>query len=124
MINVNEWKVRDPSGKTLAQVLTCEPFIVGGKATHKALNGAVYIQSIGSGTENLKLSILCEDLTSKVTIDHLNDDGFMFNVTYRGLRYYGYIEEPIVQWSTIVPGSIYTGTCILIIDHVVEVDNV
>lgn len=117
MIDVTLWKVRKPDETILAQVLRCEPYVDGGKAVHKALNGAIYIQSIGSGSEKLKLKILCESLHTKYEMDLMNDGGYLLSVVYRGIKYFGYIEEKLISWTPEVPGEMYSGTCTFVIDH-------
>ena len=54
--DINTWKLKR-STTTLAQILTCLPGIDQTKIVSKALDGTIYIQTIGSGSKFADISI-------------------------------------------------------------------
>ncbi len=119
MINIHAWKVRDSLGTIYAQVLSCVPAVTGGKATHRALNGATYIQSIGSPSEKIAVQIYAESLLNKLELDTMNCEGKVAYIEYRNIVYIGYILENDISWTPIIPGETYTGNFTLLVDHTV-----
>ena len=111
--NIQEWKV--VSGNTiLGQVLSFVKGLDQVKVTSKALDGTVYIQTIGSPTRTAKVSVF-SSREEKDLLDEAEADGELLQVTYRGVIYSGYIESKL-QWQTVYPGKWYSAEMSLIIE--------
>lgn len=111
--NVHEWKVVS-GGTILGQVLTFNKDLVQTKITSKALDGTVYIQTVGAPTSTAKVSVL----SSPEERDLLNDaeaSGSIIEVTYRHVKYAGYIESKL-EWQTVYPGKWYNAEMVLLIE--------
>lgn len=112
--NVENWKVTY-DGDILGQVLSFMKSLNQTKVTSKALDGTIYIQTIGSPVKAATVSMF----SSKEEMDRMNEaeaDGAYINVAYRGVTYSGYIEgKP--QWQAIHPGKWYNATITLLIEE-------
>lgn len=117
--SITSWKLSRDSA-TLAQILTfLGPKIEQTKVVSKALDGSVYIQTIGTGNKYA-------DVTIFATRDEMPDvneaeaDGALVSVVYRDVQYLGYIEEA-PDWTEKIAGESYTATFKLLIDEEVSV---
>lgn len=114
MINVHDWKVKYDS-KEVAQVLRFTPNVAGTKIMAKALDGTVYIQTIGSVLKHAAVEILCT--FDEMEIINLGEaSGGVFTVSYRGKIRIGYIEEQ-PEWEAVVPGEWYKSTVTFLIEE-------
>ena len=112
--NIHEWKVV-LDGAVLGQVLTFMKGLDQTKITSKALDGTVYIQTVGASTPKAKVSVF----SSREEKDALNlaeASGAKIQVTYRGVTYLGYIESAL-QWQAIHPGKWYNAEMTLFIEE-------
>lgn len=112
--NVNEWKVV-LDGVVLGQVLTFVKGLNQTKITSKALDGTVYIQTIGASTPKATVSVF-SSREEKDALDEAEASGAKIQVTYRGVAYLGYIESA-PQWQTIHPGKWYNADITLLIEE-------
>lgn len=119
-MDIHSWKVsRD--GVVLAQI---EYFMYGlepNKVVAKALDGTVYVQTVGVATKIANVSVHCTR-EEKYLMDLANADGAQLSIAYRGMRYYGFIEEEI-DWDATVPGEWYHGDFKFIVDEMEEADE-
>lgn len=116
--NISTWKLSRNS-VTLAQILTFLPSIDQVKVTSKALDGTIYIQTIGTGTKQATVTIFA----TRAEMPAVNDaeaDGALVSVVYRDKQYLGYIEAA-PDWSALTPGEAYTASFNLLIDEEVSV---
>ena len=112
--NVNEWKVV-LNGVVLGQVLSFVKSRQQVKITSKALDGTVYIQTVGASTLTAKISVF-SSLEEKDALDVAEASGAKIQVTYRGVTYLGYIESA-PQWQTVYPGKWYNAEITLLIEE-------
>lgn len=112
--NVHEWKVV-LGNEVLGQVLSFVKGLEQVKVTSKALDGTVYIQTVGTPTHTAKVSIF-SSLEEKGLLDSAEASGSLIEVTYRDTVYLGYIEST-PQWQTIYPGKWYNAEITLIIEE-------
>jgi len=117
--DINTWKLRYNDGDAVAQVQNFRADIEGRKIVSKALDGSVYIQTIGSGTKYAEVKILATR-TEMAEVDVFESEGTLISVEYRGIKYYGFIEDT-VSWSDVLPGEWYTGSFKLLIEEEVSV---
>lgn len=117
-INIHSWKLSRDS-VTLAQVLSFLPGINQTKVISKALDGSIYIQTIGTGTKQASVTIFAtrEEMPA---VNSAEADGALVSLVYRNIQYLGYIEEA-PEWSVIIPGEGYASTFTLLIDEEVPV---
>jgi hypothetical protein len=112
--NVHEWKV--VLGNTvLGQVLSFVEGLDQVKVTSKALDGTVYIQTVGAPTHNAKVSVF-SSREEKDLLDAAEASGALIQVTYRDTVYLGYVESKL-QWQTIRPGKWYNAEMNLLIEE-------
>lgn len=112
--NVHEWKV--VLGNTvLGQVLTFVKGLEQVKVTSKALDGTVYIQTVGTPTHKAKVSVF-SSREEKDLLDAAEASGALIEVTYRDTVYLGYIESAL-QWQTVHPGKWYNAEMTLLIEE-------
>ena len=133
--NVNEWKVV-LNGVVLGQVLSFVKSRQQVKITSKALDGTVYIQTVGASTLTAKISVF-SSLEEKDALDVAEASGAKIQVTYRGtspsLRTIGWTsgtlpefaisiqsatEPSAARTSAVAPGFIETDTLRLF--HAIE----
>ena len=112
--NVNEWKVV-LNGVVLGQVLSFVKSLQQVKITSKALDGTVYIQTVGASTPTAKVSVF-SSREEKDALDVAEASGAKIQVTYRGVTYLGYIESA-PQWQTVYPGKWYNAEITLLIEE-------
>lgn len=112
--NVQEWKVVYDN-TTLGQVLSFVEGLNQTKVTSRALDGTVYIQTVGSPTHIAKVSVF-SSREEKNLLDSAEASGALVQVTYRGTVYFGYIESAL-QWQTIHPGKWYNAEMNLLIEE-------
>lgn len=115
--NINSWKLSRDS-VTLAQILNFLPSIDQVKVTSKALDGSIYIQTIGTGTKQASVTIFATR-TEMPAVNAAEADGALVSVVYRDKRYLGYIEAA-PDWSAVIYGEGYTGSFNLLIDEEVS----
>lgn len=117
-VEMEDWKlVRD--SVSLAQILTFVPKIEGTKIVSKALDGSVYIQTVGDGTKIATVTIFA----SRDEIPAVNSadaEGAAVVVYYRDTAYIGYMDE-LSDWSEKIAGEYYTNTFKLLIEEEVSV---
>ena len=113
-MTINDWKLTRGSVE-IAQILTFVPGIDQEKVVSKALNGSIYIQTIGDGVKYASASILAnrEEMDS---VNWAEADGAAVSAVYRGKRYLGYIEES-PEWSAIIPGEWYRANIKILIEE-------
>lgn len=105
--DISLWKIKHED-RIIAQVLTCVPRKKSQKVVHRALNGLVYVQEIGDGTQLLFLSLFFDNQEDLLYLDECNTKGRFLSVRYRGNVYYGIIEDEMPSIETIIPGESYT----------------
>lgn len=116
-MNIETWKLSRNS-VVLAQVLSFLPGKSQTKVVTKALDGSIYIQTIGSATRNAAVTIFA----TRDEMPAVNDaeaDGAVVSIVYRDTQYLGYIESA-PDWSDKEPGEYYTGTFTLLIEEEVS----
>lgn len=116
--NISTWKLSRDS-VTLAQILNFLPSVDQVKVTSKALDGSIYIQTIGTGTKQAAVTIFA----TRAEMPAVNDaeaEGALVSVMYRDKQYLGYIEAA-PDWSAITTGEAYTASFNLLIDEEVPV---
>lgn len=107
------WALRIGSEK-LAAVQTFARNIEQEKIVTKALDGSIYIQTIGSGAHVADVQIYA----TRAQRDKVNEaeaSGEFVNVLYRGEVHYGYIEAA-PEWTPVIDGRCYTGTLRLLLE--------
>ena len=112
--NIHEWKVV-LENVVLGQVLSFVKGLEQVKVTSKALDGTVYIQTVGDPTRTAKVSVF-SSREEKDLLDAAEATGALIQVTYRGVTYYGYIESRL-QWQAVHPGKWYNADMSLIIEE-------
>ena len=120
MINVHDWKVTY-NNEIIAQVLSFTPNITGNKVLTKALDGTVYIQTVGGALKHAAVQMLC----NREQIDTVNlseAEGGIVTVVYRDKTYIGYFEEA-PEWEAVSPGEWYKTTMTLLIEEEVRREN-
>jgi hypothetical protein len=115
MTDINTWKLSRDS-VAIAQILSFVTAIEQAKVTSKALDGTVYIQTIGTGTKYADVTIL-STLEEKDAVNQAEADGAVVTVVYRDKRYAGYIEAA-PEWDAQIPGEWYKGTLKILIEEV------
>lgn len=111
--NVHEWKVVS-DGIILGQVLSFSKGLEQVKVTSKALDGTVYIQTVGAPTRKATVSVFSSQ-EEKDLLNSCEASGALIGVTYRGVTYLGYIESTL-QWQTVRPGQWYNAEMVLLIE--------
>lgn len=113
-IDIATWKlIRD--SVPLAQILTFVKGLDQTKTKTKALDGTLYIQTIGAPQNQADVSIFVS-LAEKDTVNQAEADGAFVTVVYRDVQYFGYVDEA-PSWDPTVPGEWYTGTFKLLIER-------
>lgn len=113
MSSIHTWKL-SVDGSPIAQVLNFVSNIDQTKVVTKALDGTVYIQTIGNGVSYADIKILCS-LEEKTLVNYAEADGAALTVVYRDKRYTGYIESAPL-WNAEIPGEWYTATIKFLIE--------
>ena len=111
--NVNNWKVVS-DGVILGQVLSFSKGLKQTKVTSKALDGTVYIQTVGTPTQTATVSVF-SSMAEKDLLNSAEASGALVGVTYRDATYLGYIESEL-QWQTVYPGQWYNTEMVLLIE--------
>lgn len=110
---IYNWALRIGADK-IAAVQTFAKNIEQEKIVTKALDGSVYIQTIGSGTHAADVQVFA----TRAERDKVNEaeaSGEFVNVLYRGETYYGYIEAA-PEWAPVLDGRYYTGSFKLLLE--------
>lgn len=115
-MNVNDWKV-SYDGTVLGQVLSFATNLDQTKITSKALDGTVYIQTVGEPTYHAAISVF-SSYEERELLNAAEASGAYVQVVYRDKKYYGYIESK-PQWQTTYPGKWYNTAITLLIEEVV-----
>lgn len=102
----------------LAAVQTCATNIEQTKVVSKALDGSVYIQTIGAGTLTADVDVHVSSREDREAVNRAEAEGALVNVLYRERRYYGYIEAA-PAWTPVVPGRSYAASVKLLVEMVV-----
>lgn len=113
MSSVHTWKL-SVDGSPIAQVLNFDSNIEQAKVVTKALDGTIYIQTIGKGVPYANIKILCS-LEEKTLVNYAEADGAVLTVVYRDKKYTGYIESAPF-WNAESPGEWYTATIKFLIE--------
>lgn len=113
MSSVHTWKL-SVDGEPIAQVLNFVSNIDQAKVVSKALDGTIYIQTIGRGVPYADIKILCS-LEEKTLVNYAEADGAAVTVVYRDSKYVGYIESA-PSWNTESPGEWYTANIRFLIE--------
>lgn len=116
-MNVQDWKLSRDS-VALAQVLTFKTGVDQTKIVSKALDGSIYIQTIGDGIRYATVSIIATR-EEKDLVEAAEADGALVSCVYRDVQYLGYIEDQL-DWDDIQPGYWYGATIRLLIDEEVS----
>lgn len=120
-MNVNTWKLA-VADEVIAQVLTFVKYLEQHKVTSKALDGSIYIQTVGHPVKCAKVELLASR-EEKDRFNELEADGSLMSLVYRDKIYYGYVEST-PSWSTVYPGKWYsTSIVFLIMDEVDYVET-
>lgn len=104
-VNVSDWKLSRDS-VAIAQVLTFLPSLDQTKVVSKALDGTVYIQTIGDPIKHAAVTILATR-EEMAPVNQAEADGAVLSAVYRETRYAGYIEAA-PEWQPVIPGEWYT----------------
>ena len=115
--NIHEWKVVFDN-TVLGQVLSFVKGLDQVKVTSKALDGTVYIQTVGAPTHTAKVSVF-SSREEKELLDAAEAAGALIEATYRGVKYCGYIESKL-QWQTVYPGKWYNAEMTLLIEEEID----
>lgn len=107
MREVDSWKL-SREDRHLAQVLKCIPEIKSQKVVHRSLNNSVYVQQIGPGEKQLKLTIFVESQDEILAVDECNAGGVRLSVRYKDTTYAGIIDDELINWNEEQPGTYYT----------------
>lgn len=116
-VDVHEWKVSFDN-TILGQVLSFVKALDQVKVTSKALDGTVYMQTVGAPTHTATVSVF----SSREEMDLLNAAeaaGARISVVYRDVTYLGYVETKL-QWQTVYPGKWYSANMVLLIEEEVK----
>lgn len=113
--NVNDWKVTYDN-VVIGQVLSFVDKLEQSKIVSKALDGTVYIQTIGSPVKKAEVSVFCSR-EEKSLMDEAEASAALIRVVYRDEIYLGHIEAA-PQWQTSYPGKWYSATITLLIEEV------
>lgn len=116
-MRIQDWKLKR-NNDILAQVLLFVPGIEQSKVVQKTLSGAVYVQTIGVGTQYATIEILVTREELRL-VNSAEADGALVSVEYRGVKYLGVIEAA-PEWAAMMPGEWYTTTIKLLIEAVVN----
>lgn len=112
--NIHEWKV--VYGNTvLGQVLSFVKALEQVKIASKALDGTVYIQTVGAPTSKATVTVF-SSREEKDMLDEAEASGGLISVTYKETTYLGYIES-MPQWQTTYPGKWYNADITLLIEE-------
>lgn len=105
--NINTWKLRR-NGEALCQILTFTPALEPRKIVSKALNGTLYVQTVGNPVKKaaVELFALREELDA---VNLAEAEGALLQLTYRNTEWHGYIEAA-PDWKIGVAGMAYTAT--------------
>lgn len=117
-MSIDTWKLSRDS-VVLAQVLSFIKKIESSKVVTKALDGSVYIQTIGDGTNVADITLFAS-VTNKDLINVADAEGALVSVVYQDTQYLGYIEET-PDWQAAEPGVWYVASIKLLIDEEVSV---
>lgn len=117
-MSITTWKLSRNSA-VLAQITRFFKDVDQEKVVSKALDGTIYIQTIGRGIKYADVSVFVT-LAEKDLVNAAEADGALVSCVYRGTNYLGYIEEH-VSWDDVIPGEYYNGTFKLLIDEEVSV---
>lgn len=98
------------AGALTSCVRGVDPF----KIVSKALDGSVYVQTIGAGTTYISAEVFVQSLDLKDAWDGAAAEGNLVSLYYRGRTYSGYIEGSMT-WEAFVPGVSYSGTFKLLV---------
>lgn len=112
-MNIEDWKLSKGS-EILAQVLSCLPGLEQTKNVTKALDGSVYIQTIGRPNTYVALTIFASR-DKMHSINQAEADNTLLTAVYREKRYSGYIEEP-PSWNPVELGAWYAADIKLLIE--------
>lgn len=107
MTDYTEWKLKF-DGSPVAQILQCVKSLEGNVIRTKALDGTIYMQTIGKELTKVALTVFCTREEMHV-VNRCEAQGFPVEVVYRDSKYTGYIGE-VPSWSAIQPGKNYQGT--------------
>lgn len=113
-VNVHDWKVI-VDNTVIGQVLTFVKGLEQVKITSKALDGTVYVQTVGTPTQTARVSVF-SSVEEKDLVDAAEAAGEVVQVTYRDVTYLGYIENK-PQWQTVYPGKWYNAEITLLIEE-------
>ena len=117
-VDITTWKL-SLNSVTLAQVLTFLPGIDQTKVVSKALDGSIYIQTIGTGCKYSNVTIFATR-SEMTAVNEAEADGALVSVVYRDVQYLGYIEAA-PEWSEKEAGEYYTAIFKLLIEEEVSV---
>lgn len=111
---IYNWKLRD-GVKKLAAVQTFAKNIEQEKIITKALDGSIYIQTIGTGVQTADITIFAASRKERDAVNEAEAMGTLVNVLYRDTTYYGYIESA-PEWSPVIEGRRYTANLKLLLE--------
>lgn len=114
---IENWKLSRDS-VALAQILSFVPSVEQTQVLSKALDGSVYIQTIGSMLKFANVSIFANNEEIKL-IDKAAADGALISCVYKDTQYLGYMED-IPDWSTLQAGVWYHSNIKLLIEEEVS----
>lgn len=113
-MNIHDWKVVF-DGTVLGQVLNFTKSLDQTKITSKAIDGTVYIQTVGAPTHLAAVTVFSSP-EEMYLLNAAEAAGTLINVTYRDVVYKGYVESK-PQWQATYPGKWYTGSITLLIEE-------
>lgn len=111
---IYNWKLRD-GAKKLAAVQTFAKNIDQEKIVTKALDGSIYIQTIGTGAITADVTIFAASPKERDAVNEAEAMGTLVNVLYRDVTYSGYIEAA-PQWTPVIEGRCYTAVIKLLLE--------
>lgn len=101
------------NGVEIAKVYNVTPDTESVRITSKALDGTIYVQSIGDHTRKLITEIYAGSTEDKLLLNEAYDYGAIVTAEKDGSTYYGVIENAIT-WQ--VYGNQFTAQIVLLLE--------
>ena len=101
-------------GVVLGMVTEFKPSKLSDRVVSKALDGSVYIQTLGIGSQQAATKVFARTMTAKDALEAAACEGAPCVVAYNGTTYVGYIEGDI-EWTFAVGNRAAEGSFALLI---------
>lgn len=86
------------NGHSLAIVLAVSPSTESVRVLSKALDGTVYVQTIGKPIKKYKVGIFCDSVSKKLAVEEAYNSGAVVSIKNNDYSFYGIIENE-VGWN-------------------------